>query len=795
MPQDCVMIHNYMILATRSFFKNKLTALINVIGISIAMAYGMLALLFVHNEWTYDRFHENVDRIYRICLKSPNRIQASTPGPLGPAFANEFSGVTVTRFYHTRGRVVKGENTLSIELRYVDPEFLDIFSFPLEHGNVGLHDLRSIAITQETAHKLFPNINPVGQTVTLSPTMWMSIDGSAAPKDKDYIVSGILKDIPKNSSLQFDGLLPFDAATETHLNTWGFTGSTSTFVKFPEAMTLQQVQNRLPDIGKTLADQAGHPRAFQFFLQPLKEIHFDQSVRGPEQVSNPTYSYVLAGIALVIILVAGTNFSALTIGISSTRSKEVGLRKLFGAHRQQLIGQYLGESIILSFLALGLGIALAELMLPSFNALMDKELTLKYIDLTIILYVLALTLTIGTVSGFYPALVLSRFQTVEILSDRLAISKPAILLRILLILQFTLSTVLLIGAITMTGQIEFLKNKDLGFYTENVVLISGYELEDISPNAIDVYKDKIASYPQIISTTRVGHVLSNRTKIRGWVKSKGKKLDGIETIYVGYDFIKTMNLRLLDGRDFSRTIDKDNVIIVNQAFVKQLGWENGAEQIISDIDGNGPATVVGVVKDFHFRSLHHTVAPAALILNPDICSYLLVRLSPDDILETMDFLRKEWQYIAPSINFKFTFLKDDIDKQYRKDQRWFSTIRFSAIFALCLASLGTFGLTTLSMTQRNQEIGIRKVLGASVKQLMVLLSKDFIKLVILANVIAWPVAYYTLSPWLQVFAYRIDLMLPLTLGSVIALIVVGVTVSIQTYRAATNHPVNALRHE
>ncbi len=790
------MIHNYMILAIRSLVKNKLTALINVIGISIALAYGMLALLYVHNEWTYDQFHENVDRIYRICLKSPNRINASTPGPLGPAFENEFSGITVSRAYRTRGAAVKGENTFSLELRYVDPEFLDIFLFPLVSGNAALHNVRTILITRETAQKLFPNTNPIGQTITLRPTQWMSIEGSPAPKGKDHIISGILKDIPKHSSLQFDGLLPFDAATETHLNTWGFTGGTSTFVMFPEAMTLQQVQDRLPDIGKTLADKAGYPGAFQFFLQPLKDIHFDQSVRGPEPVSNPTYSYVLMGIALIIILVSGTNFSVLTIGLSSTRSKEVGIRKLFGAHRQQLIGQYLGESIILSFLALGLGIVLAELMLPSFNALMDKELALKYIDLTTILYVLVLTLTIGTISGFYPALVLSRFQTVEILSARIASLKPTFLLRILLILQFALSTVLLIGSLTMTWQIEFLKNKNLGVYTKNVVLISSYDLEDIFPNAIDVYKDKIAAYSQIIGTTRVGHVLSNRTKIRGWVKSEGKKLDGIETIYVGYDFIKTMNLRLLKGRDFSRSIDdKDNAIIVNEAFVKRLGWENGAGRMISDIDGNGPATIIGVIENFHFRSLHHTVAPATLILYPEMCSYLLVRISPDDIPKTMDFLRKEWQRIAPSTNFKFTFLKDDIDRQYRKDQRWFSTIRFSAIFALCLASLGVFGLTTLSMAKRNQEIGIRKVLGASVNQLMVLLSKDFIKLVILANVIAWPVAYYTLSPWLQVFAYRIDLMLPMTLGSVIALIVVGVTVSIQTYRAATDHPVNALRHE
>ena len=793
------MIHHYILLMIRSLLKNKLTVLINIIGVSIALAYGILALLFIHNEWTYDRFHENVNRIYRICLKAPNHISASTPGPLGPAFANEFSGITVSRAHRTKGTVVKGENTFSLELRYVDPEFLDIFSFPLVSGTAALHGVQSIFITQETAQRLFPNTDPVGQTVTLKNTGMNIIYGDEkqeSEQDPIYVISGILKDIPENSSLQFDGILPFEAVIKAHLDSWHFSGSTSTFVMLPKAMTLQQVQDRLPDIGKTLADQAGYPKAFQFFLQPLKEIHFDQSVRGPEPVSNPTYSYVLAGIALIIILVAGTNFSVLTIGLSSTRSKEVGLRKLFGVHRHQLIGQYLSESIILSFLALGLGIALAELMLPAFNALMGKELTLKYIDLTTILYVLGLTLIIGTVSGFYPALVLSRFQTVEILSARLATLKPAILLRILLVLQFAFSTMLLIGALTMTWQIEFLKNKDLGFYTENVVLIPSYNLEDISPNAIDVYKNKIAAYPQIIGVTKVGHVLSNGTRIRGFFKVDGKTLNGVDRINVGYDFIKTMNLTLLEGRDFSKvSADEDNAIIVNEAFVKHLGWKNGAGRIISDSNGNGPATVVGVVKNFHFRSLHHTVSPAVIILNPELCSYLLVRISPEDTHAIHDFLKKEWQQIAPVTNFRFRFLKDDIDRQYKKDKRWFSTIRFSAILALCLASLGAFGLTTLSMTQRNHEIGIRKVLGASVSRLMVLLSKDFIKWGLLANVIAWPIAYYALSAWLQVFAYRINLMLPMILGSVIALLLVGTTVSIQTYRAATDHPVNALRHE
>ena len=294
----------------------------------------------------------------------------------------------------------------------------------------------------------------------------------------------------------------------------------------------------------------------------------------------------------------------------------------------------------------------------------------------------------------------------------------------------------------------------------------------ISPTAIDAYKDKIATYPQIIGTTTVGHVLSNRTRSRRTFDIEGERFT-TELIYVDYDFIKTINLKLLEGRDFSRARDKADALIVNEAFVKHLGWKNGVGQTISSWKSKGSPTVIGVVKDFHFRSLHHTVAPAAIILDPEIDGYLLVKISLDNIPGTIAILEKEWQQLAPRTKLEYRFLKDDIDRQYRKDQRWFSTIQFSAICALFLASLGVFGLTTLFMTQRNREIGIRKVLGASVSQLMVLLSKDFIKWVILANVIAWPIAYYALSAWLQVFAYRIDLILPMILGSVLTLIVVA----------------------
>ena len=773
------MVRSYFTLAIRNLIRHKMISVINIVGMSIAMAFVILAFLFVEHEWTYDRFHAHAHRIYRLGLQNRSGMNCNTPGPLGPAVARAFPDVQVARIYHTGGITRYGPRSFRVKLKYVDAAFLDIFTFPLSMGDAAsaLRDLRSVVLTEEMAQKLGLGAQPIGKVVTIA--------------EKGYLVSGIATDIPENSSLAFDGLLPFDAAENPNLKSWRARDNTSTYVLLPERAERAQIEARLQDVIRERWEDT------QLFLQPLGDVHFNRQIRGIERVGNPIYFLVILGIALIVVLIASVNFIALSIGRSSIRAKEVGIRKLIGAGRRQVIVQHLAESILGALLAMWLGIGVAELLLPSFNAFVGMKLSLlEHGNLSKLLVIGMLSVVVGAMAGLYPAFVFSRFQAVEILTARTKRLSPGVLIRAMGVFQFAMSMALIMGALAMVAQIEFLKNKYVGFDTENLVVIQGYGPEGmLDSKKLYLYQDGISSYPAVIEATRAGHELSNRSSIRGYVKAEGKQI-AVESIGVGHNYLRTVGLDLLEGRDFSKTMetDMDRSIIVNETFVKRFGWQRGAGKTVLTTFSLGETKIIGVVKDFHFRSLHVEVAPVALILRP-VCDRLLVRIAPDEIASTVAMLKTEWEKVAPDIPFRLAFLEDNLASQYEKDQRWFHLIVFSAVLAVCLACLGAFGLTALSVARRTHEIGIRKVLGASVPQLMMLLSRDFIVLLLIANALAWPVAYYFLGEWLRAFAYQIDLTLPLFTGGMLTLAVVLITVSIQTYRTATRDPVQTLRHE
>ena len=773
------MVRSYFTLAIRNLIRHKMISVINIVGMSIAMAFVILAFLFVEHEWTYDRFHAHAHRIYRLGLQNRSDMNCNTPGPLGPAVARAFPDVQVARVYHTGGITRYGPRSFRVKLKYVDAAFLDIFTFPLSMGDAAsaLRDLRSVVLTEELAQKLGLGAQPVGKVVTIA--------------EKGYLVSGIATDIPENSSLAFDGLLPFDAAENPNLKSWRARDNTSTYVLLPERAERAQIETRLQDVIRERWEDT------QLFLQPLGDVHFNRQIRGIERVGNPIYFLVILGIALIVVLIASVNFIALSIGRSSIRAKEVGIRKLVGAGRRQVIVQHLVESILGALLAMWLGIGVAELLLPSFNAFVGMKLSLlEHGNSSKLLVIGMLSVVVGAMAGLYPAFVFSRFQAVEILTARTKRLSPGVLIRAMGVFQFAMSMALIMGALAMVAQIEFLKNKYVGFDTENLVVIQGYGPEGmLDSKKLYLYQDGISSYPAVIDATRAGHELSNRSSIRGYVKAEGRQI-AVESIGVGHNYLRTVGLDLLEGRDFSKTMetDMDRSIIVNETFVKRFGWQRGAGKTVLTTFSLGETKIIGVVKDFHFRSLHVEVAPVALILRP-VCDRLLVRIAPDEIASTVAMLKTEWEKVAPDIPFRLAFLEDNLASQYEKDQRWFHLIVFSAVLAVCLACLGAFGLTALSVARKTHEIGIRKVLGASVPQLMMLLSRDFIVLLLIANALAWPVAYYFLGEWLRAFAYQIDLTLPLFTGGMLTLAVVLITVSIQTYRTATRDPVQTLRHE
>lgn len=777
------MVRSYFILAIRNLFRHKMISVINVVGISIAIAFVILAFLFIQHEWTYDRFHANAHRIYRLGIQNRYAMSCNTPGPLGPAFAHVFPDAKVVRIYHSGGTLHYGAQPFHfITLKYVDSSFFDIFTIPLSKGDAetALRDLRSIVLTEEMAQKLGLGDQPIGKSVILY--------------DEDYIVSGITSNIPKNSSIVFDGLLPFDSAGNPGLNSWYARDNTSTYMLLPEQADLQQIEMSMQDIirGRWEEDT-------KLFFQPLGDIHFNQHIKGPEPTSSPIYSYVLLGIALIVVIIASVNFIALAIGRSSIRAKEVGIRKLVGAGRWHVIFQLMGESIVLSLLALCIGIGLAELLLPSFNAFTGMKLSLlEHWNISRLLVIVMLTLGVGVLAGLYPALILSRFQPVEILTVRTKHLSPGVLIRVMGVFQFAMSMALIMGAIAMVTQINFLKNKNLGFDPKNLVVIQGYGPGGVfDSKKLDIYKDRISSYPTVIGAAKTGNELSNKASVKGDVMAEGKIVSGVGIISVGYDYLKLTGFKLLEGRDFSKALETDiyESIIVNETFIKMFGWQKGVGKTMLTTVTFGETKIIGVVEDFHFRSLHAEVAPAVIKLAPDTCIRLLVRIAPNNVASTVDILKKEWEKVSPDIPFRFAFLEDNLASQYEKDQRWFHIIIFSAALAVCLACLGAFGLTTLSVARKTHEIGIRKIMGASVPHLMSLLSRDFIILVLIANAIAAPVAYYFTSEWLRAFAYQIGLTLPLLAGGILTLAVVLITVSIQTYRAATADSIQTLRHE
>ncbi len=801
------MLGNYMTLAFRSILKNKLTSLINLGGLSVALAFGTLAVVFAYNELTYDLFHVNADRIYRIQQRTGEQIMSRTAWPLGPAIANEIPDATVVRVFKSGGSVAYGEKSSRFRVSYVDPSFLDVFSFPMARGDAStaLHDVRSIVVTERVARKLFPGEDPLGKIVTIN-------------KKDAYTVTGVLSGLPENSSIVFDCLVPAHAADKL-LNSWAsvrvrmvredssdkvpgeipdlswMIQVATTYVYLPEHLRPRNVEERLPKVVQRAWGRQATGN-IKMTLQPLREVRFDRHTQGVERASNPVYIYVFLGIALVVITITCVNYSAMAIGHALTRAKEAGVRRLFGAGRRQFVSQYLAESVFMALIALVVGLALVSAVLPQFNSLVGARISMMgQLSATTLLCIVLVTLTVGISAGLYPALVLSRLQPADVLYSRSESVNPGFLMRLLLVIQFAMSMILIMVAVVMAAQLNLLVNSNPGFRTDGVVAVNTGELREISPDLADVYARKITSYPNITGVARGQHPLSNRKSIGGFARAEGRTVRGVETIAVDYGFLQTLEFEMLEGRDFSRFLSTDqDAVIINQTLMKQFGWQSAAGREV-DWNGNGDVPIIGVVRDFHFKSFHQQVAPAVIFLEPEYCDLSFVISASSEDRDILEILQKEWHEIAPSQPFRARFLEDDLKNQYKKDEKWLNAIRLPAILALGLACLGAFGLTSFSVARRTKEIGIRKVFGTPVSRLMARLSIDFTKILILAAIVAGPIAYIALKEWLQSYVYRIDLIAPIVAGAVLTSAFVMFAVSCKTYRAATLNPANTLRDE
>lgn len=793
------MFKNYLKTALRYIKRQKTFTFINIFGMGIGIACCILILLFVQNELTCDGFHENADDIYRIYTRrgspSGEKYMFNTPGPLAPAFNNEFAGaVNSTRIGYSYIRWLTYEDkSIKAQVTPVDPSLFKIFSFPLEKGNPGqvLSDISGAVLSKEVSAKLYGQDDPIGRLLRI--------------RDMgDFVVTGVLEEIPANSSLRFDVLVHINNMYQPNLTSWG-AYVVETYVQLQKHSSLDALESQFPGfVSKHLPEWLKKQASFSLHLQPLKDVYLNrQDIPGLAHAGSMAYIYILSGIALLIAIIACINFMNLSIVNSSGRTKEISMRKILGAVRSQIIKQFMGEAFLFSLLALILGFVLAGLFLPIFSELINKNLELVlFIHPTVLLGMTGILLFFTLLSGGYPALFLSRFHFIETRKGGIQIGRKRILFRkILVIAQFSLSLMFIIAAVSMRSQLEFLRTKSLGFNEEHVVVLP-YPEGKISLS-LDTIKTELRNNPNIINVAGSLSYPGRDSFFGGLIQVKGEDdKENIHAIFETIDdtYIPTLGIKIIKGRNFSRdfSTDASEAIIVNETFVQRAGLKFPlGKELGSRFRKFQSGTIIGVVKDFHLKSLLYEVEPAIFIMKPIFgLGYILVRLKSENIHEGLGYIEKKWRELAPGQPYEYNFLDEEFNKHYHFEQRWSKIVLYASLLAIFIACLGMFGLVGLIVVQRTKEIGIRKVLGASISNIVVLLTKEFTALILVSNIIAWPVTYIIIRRWLQDYPYRITLGISLfLLASLAALLITLLTISFQAVKAALADPVDTLRYE
>lgn len=797
------MLKNYVIIALRTLRKQKGYAFINIAGLVIGLACFMLILLFVQHELSYDQFHEKADRIYRVARHLPGRVflgsdyYAVTPASLASTLEKEYPEVaSATSIKNQRALLGLGKQHVLEEGLLADAHFLDVFTFPLRLGDAktALIEPNSILLTESLARKIFGDVDPLGRTLLY--------------QNQDiYTVTGIIPDVPGNSSLRFTFIASAHSNADYLRDTAGArwnNNSWHTFFVLTQRRSAAQLQAKMPAlVEKYIAQEGDDPATHaQLILQPFQDVHlrsyfnFDIGGRG-----SITYVYLFAAIGLVILLLACINYTNLAVARSIKRTREVGLRKVVGAGHRQLIGQFLGESVLMTALALVLALGLVHLLLPFFGHLVERPLRLDYAGNGLLLPgLLALVGLVGLLSGSYPAFFMASLRPIEVLTgktDRRATRFRA--QRLLIVGQYAISIALVVGSVVIYRQMQYMQQKELGYDREHIVTV---RVQDAALHQhYTSLREEWLRNPQIVAVTSSGSLPTNidwRQQIRGWAGSSEDDQLPIYRFDTGYDFLEVFGMEVIAGRSFSREVptDIDEGCLINEATARALGWtlqEAIGKQFIHD--NIYERTVIGVVKDFHMHSMHLTIEPLIILLNPDQAGYISAKVRPDNLTETIASLERSMKQFSP-YPFEYQFLDEHFDQLYKAELHMGEMFGFFTILALLIASLGLFGLAAYTAQQRTKEISVRKVLGASVVGIVALLSKDFLKLVALAVLIATPLAYVAMQRWLEGFAYRIEIGPGLfVLTGVLVVLIALLTVSYQSIRAALADPVKSLRYE
>jgi putative ABC transport system permease protein len=806
------MFRNYIKIALRILRKDKVHTAINISGLAIGLACCLLIMLFVRHEWSYDAFHDNADRIYRAWGKedygeNEEFFYSITPIVLGPTLEEMFPEVeAMVRLTSLTDLVQRGEKAFTENVHLVDPDFFGVFSFALARGDAAqvLAQPNNVVLTPEVASRYFGEADPIGMELSIR------IGGVF----QEFVVTGIAEEPPTASSIHFDMVVPFSVSNQIYSETARQSWTNiyvETYVLLRDGTTGPALEAKLPTMLQQVLGERYGTYEHSIGLQPITDIHLNPDFPvGLEPTSDPAYSYILGAIAVFVLLIACINFTTLSIGRSMDRAREVGVRKVIGANRRQLMGQFWGEALLVTALALIVGIAVAAAALPLFNALSGRDLVLNF-DVGTLLTVIALLAVIGLAAGSYPAVVLSGFLPVDVLKGKVRMRGDRNwVLRTLVVVQFMLSIVLIAATLITSGQLDHIQNVNLGFDRDRVVVIpTGVPVEE-GLQLTERFRNELAGHDAIAGVTASAFPLDSAWGNAGYTDDNG----AYRTFYfnfVDHDFVETMGMVIVSGRDFSRDVPADGrrALLVNESLVASYGWTDPIGQRLPG--RNFPDhEIVGVVGDFNYQSLRNAVEPAVLVLDPAVLQAgienvnvesstrreIAVRLGPGEIREALDLLNRTWTAVAPNQEYDFYFLDAAVESQYRQDEQLGQTVGIASLLAIVIACMGLFGLAALAVVRRTKEIGVRRVLGASVPGLVALLSKDFAKLVLAAFLVAVPVTYFAMDAWLQDFAYRIDITWRFFLPAGLAAMVVALlTVSYQAIKAALGDPIKRLRYE
>ena len=807
------MLRNYLKIAVRNFIGHPGFSIINVLGLAVGIACCLLILLFVRDERSFDRHNKQIDRIYRVGLNgfiNNTAIESVvTSAPMAKALVEEIPEIAAATRMRSFGFPVfrYGDKVFSEErVLWVDGSFFDVFTVPFIAGDprTALAKPLTIVLTRSMARKYFGAEGPLGKV--------LNADGR-----RDYVVTGLVEDPPRNSHFHYDFLAAVETYDDSRSPVW-VNNNYYTYFLLRQDAKAEAVAAKMPDvvrrhvgpqvqaaIGISLERFLASGGKYEFFIQPAKDIHlrshYDHEL---EPNGDIAYVYIFSVIALGILTVAVVNFVNLATARSARRAREVGVRKTLGSHRAQLIRQFLSESVLMGFLAVLLALLLVQILLPAFNRITGKGLAMPYAESPYTVpALLALALVVGILAGIYPAFFLASFDPVIVLKTETAgRSRKSLLRNVLVVFQFAVSIILLIGTLVVRRQMDYIQTRNLGFNREQIVVIE--KTDDIG-NQLRAFKQELLANPRIVSASNTGSLIGDNfgSSVFKFPGAAGEENHLLWTYFSDEDFAKTYEVGMAAGRFFDKEHPTDaQAVVVNESAARELGLK---EPVGKQIVAVGPTaaqsqtfTIIGVTKDFHFQSLHNEIRPLIIAYygQRGFGRFLSVRVRPENIRETIGFMERTWRRFARNQAFEYQFFDAHFARLYRAEEQTGQIFFSFSVLAVFVAGLGLFGLSAFVTEQRTKEIGIRKTLGATVSGVSLLLAGQFTKWVLAANLIAWPLAYYFMHRWLQKFAYRAALSpWPFVLTSVLVFGFALLTVSYQTIKAATADPVKSLKYE